>query len=118
MRDYLTPEYDTVELPVERSGRALSCDGSTMELPMVMSHMKHRAGSLASLGPMPSTLLLSIDKWGLDDAHKDKLHKAYSADLKVSLIEVKRSATFESQRTVYWSCPIVAGQLIYAPSGW
>ena len=52
---------------------------------MVMSHMKPRAGSLASLGPMPPTLFLSIDKWGLDDAHKDKQNKAYSADFRVSL---------------------------------
>ncbi|XP_034194450.1 phosphatase and tensin-like protein isoform X3 [Osmia lignaria lignaria] len=87
VRDYLTStsEYDNGELPVERSTRALSCDGTTMELPMVMSHMKPRAGSLASLGPMPPTLLLSIDKWGLDDAHKDKQNKAYSADFRVSL---------------------------------
>lgn len=84
VRDYLSPEYDNGELPVERSTRALSCDGTTMELPMVMSHMKSRAGSLASLGPMPPTLVLSIDKWGLDDAHKDKHHKVYSADFKVS----------------------------------
>ncbi|XP_033321642.1 phosphatase and tensin-like protein isoform X2 [Megalopta genalis] len=85
VRDCFTPEYDNGELPIDRSTRALSCDGTTMELPMVMSHMKPRAGSLASLGPMPPTLFLSIDKWGLDDAHKDKHHKAYSADFKVSL---------------------------------
>ncbi|XP_076285741.1 phosphatase and tensin-like protein isoform X4 [Lasioglossum baleicum] len=85
VRDYFTPEYDNGELPIDRSTRALSCDGTTMELPMVMSQMKPRAGSLASLGPMPPTLVLSIDKWGLDDAHKDKHHKAYSADFKVSL---------------------------------
>lgn len=85
VRDYLSPEYDNGELPVERSTRALSCDGTTMELPMVMSHMKPRAGSLASLGHMPPTLVLSIDKWGLDDAHKDKHHKVYSADFKVSI---------------------------------
>lgn len=84
MRDYLTPEYDNIELPVERSARALSCDGTAMELPMVMSHMRQRAGSLASLGPIPPTLVLTIDKWGLDGAHKDKQHKAYSADFKVS----------------------------------
>ncbi|XP_076233077.1 phosphatase and tensin-like protein isoform X2 [Calliopsis andreniformis] len=85
VRDYLTSEYDNVELPVERSARALSCDGTAMELPMVVSHMRHRAGSLASLGPMPPTLVLTIDKWGLDGAHKDKQDKAYSADFKVSL---------------------------------
>ncbi|XP_028522909.1 phosphatidylinositol 3,4,5-trisphosphate 3-phosphatase and dual-specificity protein phosphatase PTEN isoform X1 [Apis cerana] len=93
VRDYLSPEYDNGELPVERSTRALSCDGTTMELPMVMSHMKSRAGSLASLGPMPPTLVLSIDKWGLDDAHKDKHHKVYSADFKVSLFMHRMGGT-------------------------
>jgi phosphatidylinositol-3,4,5-trisphosphate 3-phosphatase/dual-specificity protein phosphatase PTEN len=52
-----------------------------MELPMV--HSKPRTGSLASLGPMPPTLMLTIDKWGLDGAHKDKHHKIYNADFKV-----------------------------------
>ncbi|XP_017885342.1 phosphatidylinositol 3,4,5-trisphosphate 3-phosphatase and dual-specificity protein phosphatase PTEN isoform X2 [Ceratina calcarata] len=85
VRDYLTPEYDNGELPVERSTRALSYDGATMELPMVIPPMKPRTGSLATLGPMPPTLLLSIDKWGLDDAHKDIQHKVYSEDFKVSL---------------------------------
>nr|XP_031849649.1 phosphatidylinositol 3,4,5-trisphosphate 3-phosphatase and dual-specificity protein phosphatase PTEN isoform X5 [Nomia melanderi] len=85
VRDCFTPEYDNGELPIDRSTRALSCDGTTMELPMVMPHVKPRTGSLASLGPMPATLVLSIDKWGLDNAHKDKHHKAYSADFKVSL---------------------------------
>ncbi|KZC15130.1 Phosphatidylinositol 3,4,5-trisphosphate 3-phosphatase and dual-specificity protein phosphatase PTEN [Dufourea novaeangliae] len=65
VRDYLTSEYDNGELPIDRSTRALR--------------------SLASLGPMPPTLVLSIDKWGLDDAHKDKHHKSYSANFKVSL---------------------------------
>lgn len=64
-----------------RSMRALSCDG-TVGLPMV-AHSKPRTGSLASLGPMPPSLVLNIDKAGLDDAHKDKHHKLYSADFKV-----------------------------------
>ncbi|XP_024945028.1 phosphatidylinositol 3,4,5-trisphosphate 3-phosphatase and dual-specificity protein phosphatase PTEN isoform X3 [Cephus cinctus] len=85
VRDHLTSEYDNGDVPVERSTRALSCDGTAMELPMVATNAKARTGSLASLGPMPPTLVLSIDKWGLDDAHKDKHHKLYSADFKVSL---------------------------------
>ncbi|KAG7197813.1 hypothetical protein KM043_001627 [Ampulex compressa] len=85
VRDHLPCEYDNGELPVERSTRALSCDEATMELPMVMSHVKPRTGSLASLEPMSPTLILNIDKWDLDDAHKDKNHKLYSADFKVSL---------------------------------
>ncbi|XP_011304518.1 phosphatidylinositol 3,4,5-trisphosphate 3-phosphatase and dual-specificity protein phosphatase PTEN isoform X1 [Fopius arisanus] len=87
VRDYLPPDYgDNGELPGERSTRALSCDGTAMELPMVTSHSKARTSSLASLGPKPPTLVLAIDKWGLDDAHKDKHHKLYSADFKVSLL--------------------------------
>ncbi|XP_043275823.1 phosphatidylinositol 3,4,5-trisphosphate 3-phosphatase and dual-specificity protein phosphatase PTEN isoform X3 [Venturia canescens] len=86
VREHLTPEYENGEIPIERSTRALSCDGTAMELPMVTSHAKPRAGSLASLGPMPPALVLSIDKWGLDGAHKDKHHKDYSADFKVSLL--------------------------------
>ncbi|XP_051153304.1 phosphatidylinositol 3,4,5-trisphosphate 3-phosphatase and dual-specificity protein phosphatase PTEN isoform X2 [Leptopilina boulardi] len=85
VRDHLTSEYDNGELPVERSTRALSCDGTAMELPMMTSHTKQRTGSLASLGPMPPTLVLNIDKWGLDDAHKDKHHKLYDANFKVTL---------------------------------
>ena len=74
-------EYDNGG-PVERTTRALSCDGTAMELPMV--HVKPRTGSLASLGPMPPTLVLTIDKWGLDGAHKDKHHKLYSPEFKVT----------------------------------
>ncbi|XP_019700815.2 phosphatidylinositol 3,4,5-trisphosphate 3-phosphatase and dual-specificity protein phosphatase PTEN isoform X3 [Harpegnathos saltator] len=83
VREYTTSDYDNGELP--RSTRALSCDGTAMESPMVMPHVRSRTGSLASLGPMPPTLVLRIDKWGLDDAHKDKNHKQYSSDFKVSL---------------------------------
>ncbi|XP_012282328.1 phosphatidylinositol 3,4,5-trisphosphate 3-phosphatase and dual-specificity protein phosphatase PTEN isoform X3 [Orussus abietinus] len=85
VRDHVATECDNGELPVERSTRALSCDGTAMELPMMTSHTKPRTGSLASLGPIPPTLVLRIDKGGLDDAHKDKNHKLYSADFKVSL---------------------------------
>ncbi|KAL6260707.1 hypothetical protein P5V15_008230 [Pogonomyrmex californicus] len=85
VREKMNSEFDNGELHVERSTRAFSCDGRAMELPMVMSHVKPRTGSLASLGPMPPTLVLQIDKSGLDKAHKDKNHKLYSPDFKVSL---------------------------------
>ncbi|XP_033227782.1 phosphatidylinositol 3,4,5-trisphosphate 3-phosphatase and dual-specificity protein phosphatase PTEN isoform X2 [Belonocnema kinseyi] len=85
VRDQLASGYENGELPVERSTRALSCDGTAMELPMMTAHTKQRTGSLASLGLMPPTLVLSIDKWGLDDAHKDKHHKLYNANFKVTL---------------------------------
>lgn len=84
VRDHLNSEFDNGELPVERSTRALSCDGTAMELPMVMSHVKPRTGSLASLGPSPPSLVLRINKSGLDDAHKDKHHKLYSPNFNVS----------------------------------
>ncbi|XP_011636479.1 LOW QUALITY PROTEIN: phosphatidylinositol 3,4,5-trisphosphate 3-phosphatase and dual-specificity protein phosphatase PTEN [Pogonomyrmex barbatus] len=85
VREKMNSEFDNGELHVERSTRAFSCDGRAMELPMVMSHVKPRTGSLASLGPMPPPLVLQIDKSGLDKAHKDKNHKLYSPDFKVSL---------------------------------
>ena len=85
MRDQVSPEYDNGEIPVERSTRALSCDGTAMGLPMVTTHPKPRTGSLANLGPMPSSFILSIDKWNLDDAHKDKHHKLYNANFKVRI---------------------------------
>lgn len=86
MRDQLTSETDNGQVPVERSTRALSCDGTAMEMPTITSRAKARTGSLASLGPMPPSFVLSIDKWNLDDAHKDKNHKLFNADFKVSLV--------------------------------
>ncbi|KAK0092410.1 hypothetical protein PV326_001507, partial [Microctonus aethiopoides] len=86
VRDISSMEYDNGDLPVERSTRALSCDGTTMDLPIVTSNSKPRTSSLANLGPTPPTLLLNIDKWNLDDAHKDKSHKLYSSDFKVKLL--------------------------------
>lgn len=84
VREKTNSECDNGKLHVERSARAFSCDGTATELPMVVSHVKPRAGSLTSLGPMPPTLVLRIDKSGLDNAHKDKNHKLYSPDFKVS----------------------------------
>ncbi|KYQ58345.1 Phosphatidylinositol-3,4,5-trisphosphate 3-phosphatase and dual-specificity protein phosphatase PTEN [Trachymyrmex zeteki] len=96
VREKTNSECDNGDLHVERSTRAFSCDGTAMELPMVMSHAKPRTGSLASLGPMPPTLVLRIDKSGLDKVHKDKNHKLYSPDFKrVSFIYVPSSAEAE-----------------------
>lgn len=88
VREKVNSEYDNGELLVERATRALSCDGTAMECPMVMSHVKSRTGSLASLGSMPPTLVLRIGKAELDKAHKDINHKLYSEDFKVSCIRV------------------------------
>ncbi|XP_029155718.1 phosphatidylinositol 3,4,5-trisphosphate 3-phosphatase and dual-specificity protein phosphatase PTEN isoform X2 [Nylanderia fulva] len=85
VREKVTSEYDNGELLVERATRALSCDGTAMECPMVASHVKSRTGSLASLGSMPPTLVLRIGKSDLDKAHKDTNNKLYSEDFKVSL---------------------------------
>ncbi|XP_034939192.1 phosphatidylinositol 3,4,5-trisphosphate 3-phosphatase and dual-specificity protein phosphatase PTEN isoform X3 [Chelonus insularis] len=84
VRDNTPMEYENGELPVERSTRALSCDGTAMELPMVTS--KPRTSSLANLGQMSPTLILDINKLDLDDAHKDKYHKLYANNFKVTLV--------------------------------
>lgn len=82
--DNPSSDNDSEEMRVERSARALSCDGTAMEFPAIANaHSKPRTSSLASLGPMPPTLVLEIDKWGLDDAHKDKSHKIFPSDFKV-----------------------------------
>ncbi|XP_048510883.1 phosphatidylinositol 3,4,5-trisphosphate 3-phosphatase and dual-specificity protein phosphatase PTEN isoform X2 [Athalia rosae] len=96
VREHAATEYDNGDVPVERSQRALSYDGTAMELPMVTAHSRPRTGSLASLGPMPPSLVLNIDKAGLDDAHKDKHHKLYSADFKVSLLMQRVASSMQS----------------------
>jgi len=40
-------------------------------------------------------LVLQLDKWGLDDAHKDKQNKVYTSDFKVSYLEVGYNCDFE-----------------------
>jgi hypothetical protein len=40
-----------------------------------------------SLEPNMKMLVLQLDKWGLDDAHKDKQNKIYTSDFKVRLLE-------------------------------
>lgn len=88
VREKVNSEYDNGELLVERATRALSCDGTAMECPMVTSHVKSRTGSLASLDSMPPTFVLRIGKSELDKAHKDTNNKLYSEDFKVSRIHV------------------------------
>nr|CAD7198579.1 unnamed protein product [Timema douglasi] len=74
---------DTAIPPPERSTRAMSYDEQS-RLPSI--HFKHpRTSSLVSLLPDSKMLVLRIDKWGLDDAHKDKQNKLYSSDFKVSV---------------------------------
>ncbi|XP_074099521.1 phosphatase and tensin-like protein isoform X1 [Cotesia typhae] len=87
VRDSPLSNNDSEEMPFERSVRALSCGGTTMEFPaMVDADSKPRTSSLASPGPMPPTLVLEINKLGLDGAHKDKSHKIFAPDFKVNLI--------------------------------
>ncbi|XP_069700177.1 phosphatidylinositol 3,4,5-trisphosphate 3-phosphatase and dual-specificity protein phosphatase PTEN isoform X3 [Periplaneta americana] len=68
--------------PPERSGRAMSCEESRVP---PLNIRQPRTGSLVSLEPNMKMLVLRLDKWGLDDAHKDKQNKIYTADFKVSL---------------------------------
>jgi hypothetical protein len=53
--------------------------------------VSHRTGSLVSLEPNMKMLVLQLDKWGLDDAHKDKQNKVYTSDFKVSFLGVGTS---------------------------
>ena len=78
VRDHATIECDNGG-PTERTVRAQSCDGSAMS----MVHAKPRTGSLASLDHLPM-LILTIEKGDIDGAHKDKNHKLFSPDFKVS----------------------------------
>ncbi|GLH12953.1 Spastin [Gryllus bimaculatus] len=73
--------------PPDRSSRAMSYDEQA-RMPQVVSRHP-RTGSLASLNSDSKMLLLRLDKWGLDDAHKDKQNKLYSEDFKVSLFMLR-----------------------------
>ncbi|XP_066994326.2 phosphatidylinositol 3,4,5-trisphosphate 3-phosphatase and dual-specificity protein phosphatase PTEN isoform X2 [Anabrus simplex] len=53
-------------------------------------------GSLASLNSDSKMLLLRLDKWGLDDAHKDKQNKLYSPDFQVSLFLLRVPSDLDS----------------------
>ncbi|XP_021922411.1 phosphatidylinositol 3,4,5-trisphosphate 3-phosphatase and dual-specificity protein phosphatase PTEN [Zootermopsis nevadensis] len=70
-------------MPPERSSRAMSCDEQSHVPPLNIR--QPRTGSLVSLEPNMKMLVLQLDKWGLDDAHKDKQNKVYTSDFKVSL---------------------------------
>ncbi|VVC94569.1 unnamed protein product, partial [Leptidea sinapis] len=43
--------------------------------------------------PNLETFKVTLNKWELDDAHKDKQHKLYSADFKVEIIIQKQPET-------------------------
>ncbi|XP_063244370.1 phosphatidylinositol 3,4,5-trisphosphate 3-phosphatase and dual-specificity protein phosphatase PTEN isoform X2 [Bacillus rossius redtenbacheri] len=70
---------------LERAARANSYDEQSL-LPAV--NFNHpRTSSLISLQqPERKMLVLRIDKWGLDDAHKDKQNKLYPPNFKVILL--------------------------------
>ncbi|XP_014246713.1 phosphatidylinositol 3,4,5-trisphosphate 3-phosphatase and dual-specificity protein phosphatase PTEN isoform X2 [Cimex lectularius] len=66
--------------------RSLSCEGPTTN-----SHQHHntRASSLLDLETESKLVALRIDKWDLDDAHKDKANKLYPADFRVVVVMSK-----------------------------
>ncbi|PSN44035.1 hypothetical protein C0J52_19611 [Blattella germanica] len=74
---------DVDVIPPERSGRAMSCVEPSCVPPINIR--QPRTGSLVSLEQNMKMLVLRLDKWGLDDAHKDKQNKVYTSDFRVSL---------------------------------
>ncbi|CAH1400441.1 unnamed protein product [Nezara viridula] len=64
--------------------RSLSCvEQRTSNPPQLY---KPRANSLVNLETEGLPLILRIDKWDLDDAHKDKGNKVYPSDFRVSVV--------------------------------
>ncbi|XP_034256934.1 phosphatidylinositol 3,4,5-trisphosphate 3-phosphatase and dual-specificity protein phosphatase PTEN isoform X2 [Thrips palmi] len=68
-----------VERP-ERTTRALSYDE---EAQIGQCDASSRTRSLAPLNPDTKVVILRLDKWELDDAHKDKQNKIYASDFRV-----------------------------------
>ncbi|XP_026488007.2 phosphatidylinositol 3,4,5-trisphosphate 3-phosphatase and dual-specificity protein phosphatase PTEN isoform X1 [Vanessa tameamea] len=70
--------------------------------------------------PNLETFKLTLDKWQLDDAHKDKQHKLYSPDFKVELIIQKQpeSSTFSTQSIRAPSTPSTASSCSDADEHW
>ncbi|KAK9505697.1 hypothetical protein O3M35_009688 [Rhynocoris fuscipes] len=66
--------------------RSLSCDERSQINSATTHNHKPRASSLINLEIEPKLLMLRIDKWDLDDAHKDKANKIFPADFRVSVI--------------------------------
>uniref|UniRef100_A0A1B6E296 Phosphatidylinositol 3,4,5-trisphosphate 3-phosphatase and dual-specificity protein phosphatase PTEN n=1 Tax=Clastoptera arizonana TaxID=38151 RepID=A0A1B6E296_9HEMI len=66
----------------------------------LQSSHKSRTRSVTTDGDT-SSLVLRIDKWCLDDAHKDKTNKLYSSDFKVSLVLYPMAQDSGPS----WSCP-------------
>ncbi|KAF6213090.1 hypothetical protein GE061_010805 [Apolygus lucorum] len=63
--------------------RSLSCEERTNNSHPVHHH-NTRASSLVELNPQ--LYQLEIDKWDLDDAHKDKANKIYPPDFRVAVV--------------------------------
>lgn len=64
--------------------RSLSCEERTSNS---HPHHKPRASSLMNLEEeRQERLILRIDKWDLDDAHKDKANKLYPPDFRVTVL--------------------------------
>lgn len=74
------------ETPENGSGmegpRALSFDDQARE--PYQASRRPRSSSQPNINTEMKTLLLSLNKWELDDAHKDKQNKVYSPDFRVS----------------------------------
>ncbi|XP_046991126.1 phosphatidylinositol 3,4,5-trisphosphate 3-phosphatase and dual-specificity protein phosphatase PTEN isoform X1 [Schistocerca americana] len=69
--------------PPDRSSRAMSCDGQSHVSQLPLRHS--RTVSLVSLEPDMKMLVLRLNKWAIDEAHKDKQNKLYSPDFEVTL---------------------------------
>ncbi|PNF21051.1 Phosphatidylinositol 3,4,5-trisphosphate 3-phosphatase and dual-specificity protein phosphatase PTEN [Cryptotermes secundus] len=103
--------------PPERSSRAMSCDEQSHVPPLNIR--QPRTGSLASLEPNMKMLVLQLDKWGLDDAHKDKQNKIYTSDFKVSLFlhRVPTELGSGTPMEQCWSCARQSTKCQDTPSG-
>ncbi|XP_073991536.1 phosphatase and tensin-like protein isoform X3 [Rhodnius prolixus] len=63
--------------------RSLSCEERSQNNSNTTHIHKPRASSLINLEMEPKLLMLRIDKWDLDDAHKDKTNKMFPPDFRV-----------------------------------
>ncbi|XP_052120877.1 phosphatidylinositol 3,4,5-trisphosphate 3-phosphatase and dual-specificity protein phosphatase PTEN isoform X2 [Frankliniella occidentalis] len=85
-----------VERP-ERTIRALSYDEQAQIGQVDASSRSVRTRSLASLDPDAKMVVLTLDKWELDDAHKDKQNKIFAADFRVHVLMARLPPTEPSE---------------------